>query len=128
MNIDQMFCPCCGILHLEGKEILNKTLILELRWEAHWYNQKKTTPRLEISSGYRCPKHNATVGGSEHSQHLLSRAMDIRKKDRTALTDQEAETLVRLAEEEGFNGIEICTHHIHVDTRAGAPYRENRRG
>lgn len=31
-----------------------------------------------INSGHRCPEHNAAVGGSPGSQHLLGRAADIR--------------------------------------------------
>lgn len=31
-----------------------------------------------VMSGYRCPEHNARVGGAKHSQHLLGTAADIR--------------------------------------------------
>ena len=30
-----------------------------------------------INSGYRCPTHNANVGGAKSSQHLLGTAADI---------------------------------------------------
>lgn len=33
---------------------------------------------VTITSGYRTPTHNAKVGGSKSSQHLLGRAADIR--------------------------------------------------
>ena len=32
---------------------------------------------IRINSAYRCPKHNAKVGGSKTSQHLLGKAADI---------------------------------------------------
>ena len=32
---------------------------------------------IKINSAYRCPKHNAKVGGSKTSQHLLGKAADI---------------------------------------------------
>ena len=32
---------------------------------------------LRIVSGYRCRAHNAAVGGSTRSQHLLGRAADV---------------------------------------------------
>ena len=32
---------------------------------------------VTITSGYRTPAHNAKVGGSKSSQHLLGRAADI---------------------------------------------------
>lgn len=32
---------------------------------------------LELSCAYRCPAHNAAVGGVENSQHVLGNAADI---------------------------------------------------
>ena len=32
---------------------------------------------ITINSAYRCPEHNAKVGGSKTSQHLLGKAADI---------------------------------------------------
>ena len=32
---------------------------------------------ITINSGYRSPEHNAKVGGTENSQHLLGKAADI---------------------------------------------------
>ena len=32
---------------------------------------------ITINSAYRCPEHNAKVGGSKTSQHLLCKAADI---------------------------------------------------
>lgn len=32
---------------------------------------------LELSCAYRCPTHNAAVGGVEYSQHVLGNAADI---------------------------------------------------
>lgn len=32
---------------------------------------------IKINSAYRCPKHNAKIGGSKTSQHLLGKAADI---------------------------------------------------
>lgn len=32
---------------------------------------------IHINSGYRCAEHNAVVGGSVNSQHLLGKAADI---------------------------------------------------
>lgn len=36
-----------------------------------------------ITSGNRCPAHNLNIGGSLHSQHLRSRAADIKVKGKT---------------------------------------------
>jgi len=35
-------------------------------------------PRIVISSGCRCQKHNAEIGGSPNSQHLKGKAADIK--------------------------------------------------
>jgi len=35
---------------------------------------------LHIASGYRCPKHNAAVGGAQNSQHPKGTAADITVK------------------------------------------------
>lgn len=32
---------------------------------------------LRIVSGYRCPRHNAAVGGAKNSQHMYGRAADL---------------------------------------------------
>lgn len=32
---------------------------------------------FKINSGFRCPTHNAEVGGKKDSQHLLGRAADV---------------------------------------------------
>ena len=38
---------------------------------------------VTITSGYRTPAHNAKVGGSKSSQHLLGKAADIQVADTT---------------------------------------------
>ncbi len=35
---------------------------------------------VTINSGFRCVEHNAKVGGSKNSQHLISKAADFRVK------------------------------------------------
>jgi len=62
-------CNHCGELASGGipQELIN---VLE-QVRAH-YNQPVT-----INSGYRCPTHNANVGGATNSQHLLGTAADI---------------------------------------------------
>ena len=44
---------------------------------------------IYVNSGYRCEKHNASVGGVPRSQHLVGQAADIRPSntDGTDLTD-----------------------------------------
>lgn len=32
---------------------------------------------MKVTSGYRCPKHNKAVGGSDNSDHMQGKAVDI---------------------------------------------------
>ncbi|MCQ2329146.1 MAG: D-Ala-D-Ala carboxypeptidase family metallohydrolase [Paludibacteraceae bacterium] len=36
---------------------------------------------VSVNSGYRCPRHNAEVGGAANSQHIKGEAADIRCDD-----------------------------------------------
>lgn len=63
----ELACPCCGECGVTGQ--LVSTL------EA--FRQFTGRPIL-INSGYRCPAHNAAVGGVRDSQHTLGNAADVR--------------------------------------------------
>ena len=76
---------------------------------------------VTITSGYRTPAHNAKVGGSKSSQHLLGRAADIQVSG-TIVEDVAAyaESLMP-----GWGGVGRypvkagrATGWVHVDTRA----------
>ena len=75
---------------------------------------------VTITSGYRTPAHNAKVGGSKSSQHLLGRAADIQVAS-TSVEDVAAyaESLMP-----GWGGVGRypvkagrATGWVHVDTR-----------
>lgn len=73
-----------------------------------------------VTSGYRSPEHNAAIGGSPRSQHLLGRAADIAADAHTGrIIVQEAFKLG------GFNGIGInlkgSRRFIHLDNRLLTP-------
>ncbi len=60
-------CPCgCGQVRVDSRLI-----------EALQILRDRIGLPIEISSGYRCRKHNADVGGVPDSQHLLGHAADI---------------------------------------------------
>ncbi len=63
---EEFKCPCCG----QGSPALMLVLWLDL-FRAAW-----GTP-VKINSGFRCPAHNAEVGGAAKSRHLLGCAADI---------------------------------------------------
>lgn len=66
---DEFRCKCCGQLPTGG---MSKSLIATLEQvRAHF------GVSIKINSGYRCPKHNAAIGGAKNSQHMLGTAADI---------------------------------------------------
>ena len=66
---------------------------------------------ITITSGYRCEKHNAAVGGSKNSQHLYGKAADIKVK---GVNPREVAQIARTL---GFGGIGVYSSWVHVDTR-----------
>lgn len=66
-----------------------------------------------ILSGYRCPEHNAEVGGVSNSQHLFGTAADI------YCDGVSVERLAEIAEECGADGIGRYYEQgfVHVDVR-----------
>ena len=79
---------------------------------------------LHITSGYRTAAHNAAVGGSKYSQHLLGRAADFWVEDTpVASVAAYAETL--LPARGGIGRYPKDASHpkrrtgwVHIDTRA----------
>lgn len=70
--------------------------------------------RIKINSGFRCGPHNQSVGGKEHSFHLLGMAADIRP------LKMDLNTLLQAAEEEFVDGgLGEYSDRIHVDCRNG---------
>lgn len=65
---------------------------------------------IQINSGYRCPKHNAEVGGSPKSQHLLGKAADITCEPR--YVDDLKEKANKVFENGGMG---TAIHWCHVD-------------
>ena len=66
---------------------------------------------LRIFSAYRCPVHNAFVGGAPLSQHKLGRAFDV------ALGSYDKDSLIAAARQAGFTGFGVNYRtFIHVDT------------
>ena len=71
---------------------------------------------ITINSGYRCPEHNAEVGGVSDSQHVLGTAADI------TYDGVDVDYLAEIAEECGADGIGKYYHQdfVHVDVRGYA--------
>jgi len=71
---------------------------------------------IEVLSGYRCPEHNAEVGGVSNSQHVLGTAADI------TYDGIDVDYLAQVAEECGADGIGCYYYQdfVHVDVRGYA--------
>ena len=69
-HMDEFECPCCGSFNTRPQ------LVAKLQVLREEFNQP-----LIITSGTRCIAHNKKVGGSDMSDHLTGRAVDVAVKD-----------------------------------------------
>lgn len=96
-------CKCCG------KNLIHDDLIIRLQA----LRSVLKTP-LIVSSGYRCPKHNASaaVGGRPYSMHLKGLAVDLKTTLPQIRPIMEVAPIL-------FNGIGLYApgHKIHLDIR-----------
>lgn len=74
--------------------------------------RKRCGKPLIINSGFRCPQHNANVGGTKYSYHLLGEAADVQAPEGFS-----PEELARVAEEAGADGIGVYEWGVHIDVR-----------
>ena len=70
---------------------------------------------IEISCAYRCPAHNAEVGGVPNSQHVDGTAADVQTPDYDHC--HTPEQLKWYCEQIGFDGIGLYDWGCHVDVR-----------
>lgn len=70
---------------------------------------------IEISCAYRCPEHNAKVGGVPNSQHVDGTAADVQTPDYENCNTPEQ--LKWYCEQIGFDGIGLYDWGCHVDVR-----------
>lgn len=72
---------------------------------------------LEVSCMYRCPAHNAAVGGVPNSQHALGTAADVQTPNYPHCNTPEQ--LKWYAEQLPFDGVGLYDWGVHVDVREG---------
>lgn len=101
----ELACRCCGEYQIDQKLIDGLEMLRVLAGAP-----------IHPNSGYRCEKHNASVGGSKSSQHRLGKAADIVISGLTPVQ------MYRLAEQvpvlhDGGIGIYPDRGFIHVDVR-----------
>lgn len=104
---EEMVCKCCGGLPAQGISDVLLTKLDELR--------ERVGEPVNVTCMYRCPSHNAYVGGVSNSQHVDGTAADIYCGGLTV--DQ----LADLAEAIGFDGVGRYyeDQFVHVDCRDG---------
>jgi uncharacterized protein YcbK (DUF882 family) len=99
-------CPHCGRTRVSGRLI---TALEDLRALANL--------PIRVTSGYRCPEHNAAVGGKPDSGHLHGDAADIVVEGHTV---PQMVALAALVPEFAYGGIGAYdAGFIHVDVRPG---------
>ena len=70
---------------------------------------------IYVSSGFRTEATNKKKGGTEGSQHLIGRALDLHCSNRNLADLQYVSLFLRC----GFRGIGRGDHWVHLDTRRG---------
>lgn len=95
----EFYCGCCG------KQFMDKAFVMMLQ-----YARDVACIPFDISSGWRCLVHNAAVGGSPGSSHMIGMAVDIR-----CTNSQDRWTIVMALKKAGFRRIGIGKDFIHVD-------------
>lgn len=97
---DELKCPCCGKneMNIGFLEILENV-------------RTEFGKPMVITSGYRCPKHNAEVGGVKGSAHLSGLAVDVQIVD-SVIRHQLLEVVLKNPR---IIGIGINKSFIHLD-------------
>lgn len=99
-NLREFQCKHCGAVKIDP-ELVRRLQSL----------RNEVGKAVIVTSGYRCPAHNANVGGAKDSQHLYGKAADI------IVTGLTVPQLAAAAEKFfGDGGIGTYTGFIHVDT------------
>jgi len=107
MVVDNVPCPCCGKGRLHP--LLEERLLgMEV----------KLGDSLVITSGYRCPKHNAEIGGAKFSAHAGVEGQETTlAADISCRTSTQRFALVDAAIGVGFSrvGVYLTQKCVHVD-------------
>ncbi len=116
---DQCFrCPCEVCRKDPDSPGIEEKLATKLTMMQRQVQEDMPDLELAISSGRRCPAHNAEVGGSPHSLHLKGLAVDI-------ATFGEARYAYRIVDSAmvwNIPFIEVAPRHVHIDIRDSDEY------
>lgn len=101
----ELRCRCCGQLPPQARENIEALVdnVLDPAREAYG-------GPIYVNSGYRCPRHNAEVGGVARSQHLVGEVADVRP-----VANENLARLAKIIFENGrFDQMIIYPTFIHV--------------
>ena len=113
-NASEFKCKCGGNHDI----VINGELVYKLERLHEIFGAKS----IIITSGYRCSKHDISVGGSGSGEHTKGNAADIiiNGKDGKPINTK---YIACIAQKLGFRGIgRISDTAIHVDVRPGNPW------
>lgn len=113
-NVSEFRCKC----GYEHNTLLDVTLVGMLEQLFHALNCSK----IIVNSGYRCAKHDKTVGGTGTGQHTKGKAVDIVCYDQSGAKIS-SKIVTCAAQDLGFNGIaRIDDTAVHLDNRIGSKW------
>ena len=103
-TVEEFQCKCCHKIDMDA-DFVTRIEAFRVEWGKP----------MKVLSGFRCPKHNAEVGGTRKSQHPCGKAGDfeVMPSDRYAF--------IALAIKHKFRGIGVAKDFIHLDTRSDPP-------
>lgn len=107
----ELRCRCCGQLPPSVRDNIT-SLVANILDPA----RDQLGAPIIVTSGYRCPAHNAAVGGVPNSQHLRGEAADIYCDDNEAL----ARIIIDQAR---FDQLIIYPTFLHVSYKRLGPNR-----
>ncbi len=104
----ELTCHCCGTYPEQGMDPNLLDLLDNIR--------ERVGGPVSLSCAYRCPEHNAEVGGEVDSQHLYGKAADV-----LVPPGWTVDSLADLAVELGADGVGryYDDNFVHVDVREG---------
>lgn len=99
-RLSEFRCPCCN-----AADPLAALLLAQQLQKA-----RDEYGTINIISGFRCARHNATVGGKANSQHLFGLAADI-----VIQSDADRHDLTTALIHAGFLRLGLAVDFVHAD-------------